>query len=289
MQACQYEQRANKYSAQYHETGEAGGKMLLLVAVVQIEDAGVLSDALLEQGLRLTKISSTGGLFGADSVALLMGLDEERYDDVIATIVETCHTRSVHMSSVAMLDPTFLYLTPMEVEVGGAVVFCVPVERFAQVPMPATTPAQASVPRAVHSQSHDPNLDPNHDSNHEEAAAMTDAQSNPGPIASPATNVESGERMKLIVAVVKGDDADAVIRALLTADHRLTRINTTGGFLRRGNATLLVGVKSAEVDEVLNLIQAACPRRTEAAPLEKGLPEFSANIFVLDASHFLRV
>ena len=71
--------------------------------------------------------------------------------------------------------------------------------------------------------------------------------------------------------------------------HRLTRVSTTGSFLRRGNATLLIGVEDAQVDEVLQLIQAACRRRTEAAPVEKGLPEYAANVFVLDAPHFIRV
>ncbi len=95
--------------------------------------------------------------------------------------------------------------------------------------------------------------------------------------------------MKLMVAIVRGEDADNVIGALLSAGYRLTRINTTGGFLRRGNATLLIGVESQQVDPVIGLIQAACRPRSEAAPLEKGIPEYAANVFVLDASHFIRV
>jgi uncharacterized protein YaaQ len=95
--------------------------------------------------------------------------------------------------------------------------------------------------------------------------------------------------MKLIVAIVQGEDADDVIRAMLSAGHRLTRINTTGGFLRRGNATLLIGVESHQIDEVIGLIQSTTRRRTESAPLEKGIPEFAATVFVLDASHFIRV
>jgi uncharacterized protein YaaQ len=254
--------------------------MLLLLAVVQIEDAPALSEKLLEQGLRLTKINSTGGLFGVDSMALLLGLDESRYDDVIAAIIATCKTRNVHMSSVAMLDPTFLYLTPMEVEVGGAVVFCVPVAHFVQIPEDPATPSAAG-----DAQANGARLSAQQVPADEEGKEMTISEAQE----SPQREAGGGKHMKLIVAIVKGDDADEVIRALLAAGHRLTRINTTGGFLRRGNATLLIGVESHQVDELINLIQAACPRRTEPAPLEKGLPEYSANVFVLDASHFIRV
>ena len=95
--------------------------------------------------------------------------------------------------------------------------------------------------------------------------------------------------MKLVVAIVQGEDADEVIRAMLASGHRLTRINTTGGFLRRGNATLLIGVEEHQVDEIIALIQSATPRRTESAPLEKGIPEYAATVFVLDASHFIRI
>ena len=95
--------------------------------------------------------------------------------------------------------------------------------------------------------------------------------------------------MKLMVAIVQSEDADNVVAALLEAGHRLTRINTVGGFLRRGNATLLIGVQAHQVDEIIALIQAACRPRSEAAPLEKGIPEYAANVFVLDASSFVRI
>jgi uncharacterized protein YaaQ len=81
----------------------------------------------------------------------------------------------------------------------------------------------------------------------------------------------------------------AVTGSLLEADVRLTRINTTGGFLRRGNSTLLIGVPASEVDEVIRLIRTACPSETAASPVAKGIPMYSATVFVLDSSHFERV
>jgi uncharacterized protein YaaQ len=245
--------------------------MLLVAAIVQSEDAPDLARKLTDQGLRLTKINSTGGLFGSGSVALLLGIEEESYNDVLDAIVATCKTRTKHISAVATPEPTFFFFTPMEVEVGGAVVFGVPVERFAQLPEPAPSATSTSGVNAT---------------NHEDPGAEQMPQQ-PLPTDGGAKG-ESGQ-MKLIVAIVQGEDADDVIRAMLAAGHRLTRINTTGGFLRRGNATLLIGVEAHQIDEVIGLIQSTTRRRTTSAPLEKGIPEYAATVFVLDASHFIRI
>jgi uncharacterized protein YaaQ len=244
--------------------------MLLLLAIVQSEDAPDLAKKLMEQGLRLTQINSTGGLFGSGSVALLLGIEDAQYDTVISAIVATCKTRTKHISAVATPEPTFFFFTPMEVEVGGAVVFGVPVERFIHLPDPTL-----ATPYTGHTQ--------------REREAMANETAQPLPASDTASSTGASNPMKLVVAIVQGEDADEVIRAMLAAGHRLTRINTTGGFLRRGNATLLIGVEQAQLDEVVALIQATTRRRTEASPIEKGIPEYAATLFVLDASHFIRV
>ncbi len=249
--------------------------MLLLLAIVQSEDAPGLAKLLVDQGLRLTQLNSTGGLFGSGNAALLLGIEEGQYDTVIAAIHATCKTRMKHISAVTTPDPTFFNFTPFEVEVGGAVVFCVPVERFLAVP-------RSSDPAVIKTS---------------DAATGTSQGESPtnglasGELGGQANGQVKGDSkdMKLVVAIVQGEDADAVIRALLAEKHRLTRINTTGGFLRRGNATLLIGVEEGKVDEVISLIQSSSRRRTEAAPIEKGIPEYAATVFVLDASHFVRI
>jgi uncharacterized protein YaaQ len=237
--------------------------MLLLLAIVQSEDARNLTERLLEQGLRLTQINSTGGLLVSGSVALLLGIEEKRYDAVMHAIRATCQTRLKYISTATAPEPMFFLSAPIEVEVGGAVVFGVPVERFLRVPDDSGNPL---VPAAG------------------DATDTATGQARPvGPA--------EGERnaMKLIVAIVRAEDANEVIRVLLEAEHRLTRINTTGGFLRRGNATLLIGVKAEQVDEVIRLIQTSCRPRPEPAPIEQGIPEYAATVFVLDASHFVRI
>jgi uncharacterized protein YaaQ len=232
--------------------------MLLLLAIVQSEDAPFLAKRLIGEGVRFTQINSSGGFFGAGNVALLLGIEEEQFDQIKVAIEATCQTRTADINAYAVSeDPIFAGYMPLEVEVGGAVVFGVPVERFLHIP--------------------------------ELTQTGSSSEQSTGYVAAGRVAEGEGDKMKLVVAIVRGEDADDVIRALLAAEHRLTRINTSGGFLRRGNATLLIGVKSEKLDEVINLIEATSRRRTDSAPIEKGIPEYTATIFVLDASHFVRI
>jgi uncharacterized protein YaaQ len=64
--------------------------------------------------------------------------------------------------------------------------------------------------------------------------------------------------MKLIVAIVRDSDSDAVVAGLVERHFRVTRIASTGGFLRRGNTTLWVGTEDEKVDEAIGLIRALC-------------------------------
>lgn len=69
--------------------------------------------------------------------------------------------------------------------------------------------------------------------------------------------------MKLIFAVVQGKDADPLLAALLEVQYRVTQINSAGGFLQERNATFLVGVDDAQVEEVLRIIKSNCYTRTQ--------------------------
>ncbi len=60
--------------------------------------------------------------------------------------------------------------------------------------------------------------------------------------------------MKLVMAIVQNDDADDLIDALTAADFRATRLASTGGFLRQGNTTIIVGVPAEAVNDVLNIV-----------------------------------
>jgi uncharacterized protein YaaQ len=61
--------------------------------------------------------------------------------------------------------------------------------------------------------------------------------------------------MKLIIAIVPDNESDTVSHALTSASYRVTQVASTGGFLRRGNATLLVGIEDDQLEDALQIIR----------------------------------
>jgi uncharacterized protein YaaQ len=94
---------------------------------------------------------------------------------------------------------------------------------------------------------------------------------------------------KLIIAVIQNEAADGVVDALLEADFRATRLASTGGFLRRGNTTLMIGADEDQVDLVLDLIRQHA--RSGVAPVESGdgAQPAAATVFVLDLEEYQRL
>ena len=108
--------------------------------------------------------------------------------------------------------------------------------------------------------------------------------------------------MKLVVAIVLDYDASQLLDAITQAGFRATRIGSTGGFLRVGNTTLLIGVEDYQVGRVLRLIETNCRERTEVVQPEiigdihewypPELVEVTvggATVFVLDVERFERL
>jgi len=92
---------------------------------------------------------------------------------------------------------------------------------------------------------------------------------------------------RLVLAIVQNAHANAVQSSLLEHKFRVTRINTAGGFLRRGNVTFLVGVTTDQVGEVVEIIRANAPRQEPAEGT--GEPTQSAMLFVLPVARFARI
>lgn len=68
--------------------------------------------------------------------------------------------------------------------------------------------------------------------------------------------------MKLLMVIVSSDDAYALLDALSGEGHQATLVGTTGGFLRQGNATILIGVTDENLAAVLKIVRATCRPRT---------------------------
>lgn len=106
--------------------------MKLVVAIVHNEDAGALVDALLEREYRATRLHSSGGFLKQSNATVIVGVEDHQVDDVLAIVRETCTARTQVVNPMPpIMEPGEFFMPyPLEVEVGGATVFVVPVERF---------------------------------------------------------------------------------------------------------------------------------------------------------------
>lgn len=107
--------------------------------------------------------------------------------------------------------------------------------------------------------------------------------------------------MKLILAIVSNDDSSAVSSALTKENYQVTRLATTGGFLRAGNTTIIVGTDDEKVDHAIEVIGSESKKRTEFVPSTASydIGRFSsfpvevqvggATIFVLDVEQFIKL
>ncbi|MGF3066525.1 cyclic-di-AMP receptor [Facklamia sp. P12945] len=106
--------------------------MKLLVAIVQDQDQQVLGKALLENDIRATKLSSTGGFLRSGNTTFLLGVEDERIEEVLEVIKASCQSREQYISTPIHLDMNLEVSNtyPLKVEVGGATVFVLPIESF---------------------------------------------------------------------------------------------------------------------------------------------------------------
>ena len=107
--------------------------------------------------------------------------------------------------------------------------------------------------------------------------------------------------MKLILAIVSNDDSSAVSNSLTKSGFSITRLATTGGFLRAGNTTMIVGCEDDKVEKAIELIGSESKRRTEIVPSTASydigryasfpveVQVGGATIFVLDVEQFIKV
>lgn len=88
--------------------------------------------------------------------------------------------------------------------------------------------------------------------------------------------------MKMVVAILRDEDSEKVIHALIGANFRVTRIASTGGFFRRGVTTLMIGLDNERVDDAIHIMRENC-----SPPIEPGTK--SATVFVINVAHFEQI
>jgi uncharacterized protein YaaQ len=88
--------------------------------------------------------------------------------------------------------------------------------------------------------------------------------------------------MKMIVAIIRDHDNEPVSNALINSGFRVTRIASSGGFLRRGSSTLMIGVAEEKVEQAIELI-----RNNTTLADDPGLKR--ATLFVLDVKEFTQI
>ena len=109
--------------------------------------------------------------------------------------------------------------------------------------------------------------------------------------------------MKLILAIVHDIDGNNLLSALNKEGYSVTKLATTGGFLKAGNTTLMVGVSDEKVQAVVDVIRTKSERRKRMVVnpnvmgnIESGIDPFpveidvgGATIFVLDVDRFEKI
>ncbi len=109
--------------------------------------------------------------------------------------------------------------------------------------------------------------------------------------------------MKLIIAIVQDEDAGRLVSTLMNEGYGVTKLATTGGFLRAGNTTLLVGVDTDKYEGAMKIIERVCKSRKQVAtapspmagaagvyvPYPIEVMVGGATIFVLDVEQFIKI
>lgn len=107
--------------------------------------------------------------------------------------------------------------------------------------------------------------------------------------------------MKMIIAIINDDDVARVLTELSNQGFGATRLSTSGGFLRSGNSTLLIGVEEEKIETVFDIFRQFSSRRKQMfSPMgiTDGLDMFTppveisvggATVFVIDVEKFVKL
>jgi uncharacterized protein YaaQ len=114
------------------------------------------------------------------------------------------------------------------------------------------------------------------------------------------TNYSHTDVNRIMTAVVQEQDVESAINALLQIGASVTHLASTGGFLGRRNATLMIGLNEHQIEEAVGALTKSCRRRVEyvATPLEGSPLPFpsptpitvgGATIFTLEVDRYIEL
>ncbi len=109
--------------------------------------------------------------------------------------------------------------------------------------------------------------------------------------------------MKLIIVIIQDKDAPALLDALNEHEIQATKLSSSGGFLRAGNTTLLIGVSKEQTEHVISLIKEHCRSRSQIVnpvspvggttdsylPFPVEVTVGGATIFLVDVEHYEQI
>jgi len=111
--------------------------------------------------------------------------------------------------------------------------------------------------------------------------------------------IRGGYSMKLIYVIVHNVDSGYVTEALNKNGYYVTKLASTGGFLREGNTTLMIGTEADEVEKVIEIVKKECGPRRQIITNSIGVPEYAsmnvavnvggATIFVMDIDRYEKI
>ena len=105
---------------------------VLMLAVVQAQDAEVAKESLEKMGLTVERLPSVGGFLGRRNATLLIGMRETQRDEVIEALHESCRQR-VEFIAVPLESAPLPLPTPTPITVGGATVFSLEVDHYEEL------------------------------------------------------------------------------------------------------------------------------------------------------------
>ncbi len=92
-----------------------------------------------------------------------------------------------------------------------------------------------------------------------------------------------------MISIIQDEYINKVSKMLLENKIRTTKLSSTGGFLKSGNTTLLIGVEDEEVNQVVELIKNICISKKVETDGKDQVTVGGANLFIVDIDQYIRI